>query len=530
MQVLSRCHGTTHTIAGDVCWGKRAFHATPSNAHLPLISMVVGMLKTATAMDMARTVVRVTFTFIPFVFFGNLKWRRHLAVAEATGESDAARKSFVLRRIRHGTMLLHVLFFTPAILFWLTLLASVERTPLTGRWRLILLSPEEEEEISLQLAGPGWYRAVGDILSKDGSTSIIPPSDWRLQWVDDTLRRLESAIPTLQREQELGSRWLECGPDDIPFPPPAEYPLRPRPRASEYIRRFAEVSASRTPHRSPHGIPGPPYSLLVVDKPEASNAFSYGFGPDGGGGIVVYSGFLDDVLSKGGVAPGDMDLSQTAQPQTQPTSWWSALFGGIFPTSPTIVSAPPHPIPTEEQTSELAILLAHELAHLILSHHLETLSSTSVVFPGVVSILTDVLRAVLFPVTMMFGPFLNDAVAGMGKTASTDFQEMAEYCTSHHQETEADVVSARLLAHAGFDPRHALRFWENRGETESTAECTPSTAKAKTQGDFQMRWMGSAHPLNEVRVSKLREEFERWETERQKARKKLQLEAATASR
>lgn len=223
--------------------------------------------------------------------------------------------------------------------------------------------------------------------------------------MQDTLRRLESAIPMLQREHELGPRWLECGPDDVPFPPPAEFPLRPRPRASEYIRRIAEVSAARTPHRSPHVIPGPPYSLIVVDKPDASNAFSYGFGPDGGGGIVVFSGFLDDVLSKGGVSKDAMNLSQsvaTTELQSPPSSsWWSALFGGIFPSTPVVPPTPSHPIPTDEQTSELAILLAHELAHLILSHHLETLSSTSVVWPGVVSIVTDVVRAVLFPITMM---------------------------------------------------------------------------------------------------------------------------------
>jgi len=473
-------------------------------------------------MDLARTVVRVTFTFIPLVLLKNHKLRRHLAIAEASGYGDSDKKSFVLRKIRYGTILFHLLLFTPAVLFWLTILASVERTPLTGRWRLILLSPEEEEEISLQLAGPGWYQAVGEILARDGSRKLIPPTDWRLEWVQDTLRRLEGAIPSLQHEQDLGSRWLECGPDDIPFPPPADFPLRPRPRASEYIRRFAEVSAARTPHRSPHVIPGPPYSLMVVDKPESSNAFSYGFGPDGGGGIVVFSGFLDDVLSKGGVTqPEENGFSQLVAPaQTQP-SWWSAVFGGIFPSSPAVPAAPAHPRPTEEQTSELAILLAHELAHLILSHHLETLSSTSVVWPGIVSIVTDVVRAILFPVTMMFGPFLNDAVAGMGKTASWDLQEMAEYCTSQHQEIEADVVSARLLAHAGFDPRHALRFWEERGDTEQTAECTPSTARSKAVHDVQMRWMGSAHPLNEVRVGKLREEFERWEKERTKARKRL---------
>lgn len=267
--------------------------------------------------------------------------------------------------------------------------------------RLILLSPEEEEDIAAQLAGPGWYHAVGEILSKDGPPQLIPPSDWRLAWVEETLRRLESVIPSLQREHELEPRWLQCGPDDIPFPPPADYPLRPRPRASEYIRRFAEFTAARSIPPPPHVIPGPPYSLIVVDKPESSNAFSYGFGPDGGGGIVVFSGFLDDILSK--QLPQEMDIENT--PTAPPArSWIQSLLGGLFP-----VSSPPplpRPVPTAEQTSELAILLAHELAHLILSHHLETLSSGSILGPGIMSIATDIVRGLLFPVTMLCALFL----------------------------------------------------------------------------------------------------------------------------
>jgi len=37
---------------------------------------------------------------------------------------------------------------------------------------------------------------------------------------------------------------------------------------------------------------------MVVEDPDARNAFSYGFGPDGVGGIVIFSGFIDDFLSK----------------------------------------------------------------------------------------------------------------------------------------------------------------------------------------------------------------------------------------
>jgi Zn-dependent protease with chaperone function len=183
----------------------------------------------------------------------------------------------------------------------------------------------------------------------------------------------------------------------------------------------------------PHSIPGPPYSLLVVEKPDASNAFSYGFGPDGGGGIVVYSGFLDDVMSK---TPTDVVVDAPER-----TTWLSNLFGGLFSRPP-----PPYPTPTPEQTTELAILLAHELSHLILSHHLESLSSVNIIIPGTISMAADIVRVLLFPITMIFGPFVNDALAQLGKVGSGELTRMGEWCTSQKQEIEADVVSARYVA------------------------------------------------------------------------------------
>ena len=43
----------------------------------------------------------------------------------------------------------------------------------------------------------------------------------------------------------------------------------------------------------------------------------------------------------------------------------------------------------------------------------------------------------------LVGPFVNDALAGIGKAGSGEFTKLTEYCTSQKQEVEADVVSAR---------------------------------------------------------------------------------------
>ncbi|KAJ7104139.1 hypothetical protein B0H15DRAFT_808715 [Mycena belliarum] len=478
-----------------------AFHSTPKTSGLPLIPLL-GVLKASAAMEIVRTAARIVLTVLPVLLLKNYKTRRHLKHAALHGVPlSEDRTEALLKRIRQRTLIFHALFFIPAVLFWCTILASLERTPLTGRWRLIILSPEEEDEIATQLAGPGWYQAVGEILSQDGPAHLIPYSDWRYSWVRDTLRELERTIPVLINEEDKCRDWPLGGQDHIPLPPPADYPLRPRPRATEYLRMLCSSMCKLHVSPVPHSVPGPPYSLLLVDKPEASNAFSYGFGPDGGGGIVVYSGFLDEILAR---APPE---NQVIGPSTPPSSWWSRLIFG----SP---SPPARQVPTPSQTAELAILLSHELAHLVLSHHLETLSSATIIVPAVMSMVSDAVRVLIFPITMLFGPFVNDAVAQLGKLGSMELEKVGEYCTSLKQEIEADVVSARLLAHAGFDARNAVTFWENRS---SSAECASADRKQPQEhpsSSFVHKITGSQHPVNDVRVNSLKGELLRWETER----------------
>ncbi|RDB26313.1 Metalloendopeptidase OMA1, mitochondrial [Hypsizygus marmoreus] len=446
-----------------------AFHSTPNRQAGPLVPIFAALLKASTSLELTRTAGRIALTLVPAILMTNLKTRKHIKYAALHGiPHPEESKARLLKNIRYRKWLLYGLLFVPGSLFWATIIASLEQTPLTGRWRLIILSPEEEEEIAAQLAGPGWYKAVSEILNHDGPARIIPNTDWRsLLCMRNGPWKTKIVLPCLQQ------------PNILSAPGPVQANI------------FEEC---------------PPYSLLIVDKPDASNAFSYGFGPDGGGGIVVYSGFLNDVLAK---APIKM-----SNPPTEEKPWWSWLLGSIFQSSP---PPPSHPTPTPEQTSELAILLAHELAHLVLSHHLESLSSATVIMPGTISILADVVRVVIFPITMLFGPFVNDAVAQLGRIGSGELVKVGEYCTSVKQEIEADVVSARLLAHAGFDARDAVRFWEDR--SGSISECARTDGSEdpwakQTSHHLARRIMGSSHPVTELRVERLKEELARWESER----------------
>ncbi|KZS94198.1 hypothetical protein SISNIDRAFT_485120 [Sistotremastrum niveocremeum HHB9708] len=509
---LGRCSKLKLSLAGRIrekdC-SVRDFHVTRRNQMgPPLILALLGTLKSSTALGIANTVVRVAMTLVPAIVVKHKMLRKWIRKIPEHMPQWEHKLPHLTKMLRYNKILLRVLFLLPTILIAATMLASLERAPLTGRWRLILLSAEEEDQIAKQLAGNGWRAAVASILSSTSDSAtppeVIPPQDWRAQWVESTLRRLEHVIPVLQIEQSLDPHKIRPEDPEVPFPPPSKYPLLPRPRATQMLRAWCSrhvPSGEEQDHVPAHTLLGPPYSVLLVDKPDSRNAFSYGFGPHGAGGVVVYSGFLDEILQH---SPNAAPPPATVPANTIMPSFWSQLFGSLL-SSPKRTSTP---VPTEEQTTELAVLLAHELAHLVLSHHLETLSSATILIPSVVSIFTDVVRTVMFPFTMFFGPFVNDALAQMSKVGSGEISKRGEICSGRKMEIEADVVSARLLAYAGFDPREAIKFWERR--IDQNTECSAdSNLETPPQGSWAMGQ--GVHPLNQERVLRLRQELTRWE-------------------
>jgi hypothetical protein len=287
-------------------------------------------------------------------------------------------------KVARGLMVL--LFGLPIVLLFGVWIAALERTPLTGRWRLILLTPEEEDHISKTLSGQNWYKSVINLLTTSESPAppIVPLDDWRWQWVATTLRQLEAVvINEATRMDSSGKESMTCplpahqAKSGIPTPPSTGYPIRPRPRMSCMIHSALPGGDKSTGQE--HLELGPPYSLLIMEKKER-NAFSYGFGGKGAGGIVVYTGLLDEILREG-VPDGNADI---------PQGFWSSLLGS---------SPRPRLQPTEQQTLHLACVLAHEMGHLLLSHHLETLSQQQVLWPSVLGLTVDLTRAFIWPLT-----------------------------------------------------------------------------------------------------------------------------------
>ncbi|KZT51992.1 hypothetical protein CALCODRAFT_512337 [Calocera cornea HHB12733] len=506
----------------------RLFHASQPRKAPPLLLWLVALLKSSATLNAAATVGRITLSLLPWAWFRERMATRAIQIAQDHPDIAAAHPRWAglihqnARWLGFLRWTVWILAITPVVLIAVTCIASTERTPISGRWRMIMLSPEEEEQIHKDLKGYGWYTSVIKQMTEASPTGDIPkilnPHDWRWRWVEDTLRRLEQGINVIPASSTAApsaaaERYYSVSHEG-PTPPPSKYPLLPRPRLSQLMHalppslenddpaaeaRRAADPENHTHHLAPHAQLGPPYNILLVDKPEC-NAFSHGYGPAGAGGIVLYTGFLDEILSHNRELPP----APPVQKQRQDSRLWSSLMGVLTPPpSPPRSPAPPA-APTPRQTDELAVVLAHELSHLILCHHLESLSSSLIVTPTLFAMCSDIARTVLFPLTMFFGPFLNDAIAKMFQVGHKQVMKSQLECTTKVLEVEADAISARLLAYAGYDPRSAVRFWESRLGSD---DLSCSGNKSSRRQGFE----GKDHPLSEERLVELKAELARWE-------------------
>nr|XP_019046510.1 hypothetical protein I302_05260 [Kwoniella bestiolae CBS 10118]OCF25440.1 hypothetical protein I302_05260 [Kwoniella bestiolae CBS 10118] len=402
-----------------------------------------------------------------------------------------------------------IVFGLPFLVLISVYLAGLERVPLTGRWRLILLTPEEEDTISNSLSGSNWYKSVINLLTTAESPAppIIPPNDWRWNWVQSTLSRLESAIladcHNLTENQKI---LLQNDPRQIITIPPAPYhPIKPRPRVSS--RLHSVLPGEKSNSGQEHLEIGPPYNLMLMEKNE-ENAFSYGFGGKRAGGIVVFTGLLDMILRPRATS----QIQNETEPQQLPSQ---GFFASLFSSPSSASSKRTPPQPTEEQTLQLACVLAHEMGHLLLSHHLETLSQQQVLWPSVLGLSMDLVRAFIWPFTWFLGPTVNDALANVGRTSTEELADKyGEIGFQFVHEYEADLAGLRILALAGYDPSRALSYFST--SVADLHEIQPIDKSKKDNswtGSMFKLWTRATHPTPEQRLEAIRGELERWEKE-----------------
>lgn len=473
----------------------------------------------------------------------------------------------------------------PFVMLAAVLIASLERTPVTGRWRLLLLNEKEELDIvhsvlqvgETELSTSGmssassvqgaeerdWIAILKAVLGEDEQNSlpgtllggkVLDPTDWRVQLAESVLAKLEENVTALYSADSAQlSQRLSI------LPPPLRHPLS---------------KSERTKHHK--GIHN---SILVVERPE-SNAFSFGFygatEQNQPGVIIVFTGAIDDIM-QAGLTSTSATLVESAPALGKKTeveakyaldyapkyshssgldepSWIRSFFGSILPTAslPHIDSSFHGQVEqgvavSREQEEALAILLAHELAHLVLSHTIESYASTTLLWPQLEKLGWDMLRVFIYPLTMVLGPFVQDAISATVKVGMEEsgglLPALNSSCESRAMEFEADQVALRLLANSGIDPRSSVDFWEKRlvkrvnANISTTAHDTDThvgshythnhvasshastsgvldrvvaiTAASSTKSTSES--FASTHPADEDRIIAIRRELARWQ-------------------
>ena len=302
------------------------------------------------------------------------------------------------RRTPHFHRTTQYLLAIPAVILVIAVAASLEQTPVTGRWRIIMMNKDEEALLVESFLKPGsppgshlnWTvpRDWVAILRSDqnphvqngvpsntimGYPVLNPSDDWRAKWVLNTLIRLQDSVQRLNIiPGSPADRYDKLDVGDTRFLiPPVAIPLTIRPAVLKHHGRSEDEY-----------IEGPfltRYGCVVLNSPIA-NAFAIGFGPalqtnpdgveEAPGVIVVHSGLLDEIM-KGRrqrvvEASGE---SVAVNPVASPNPVVGIFSNLVKPYSP-IVAAP-----SKREDEELAAVLAHELSHALLSHTLEAESA-----------------------------------------------------------------------------------------------------------------------------------------------------------
>jgi predicted Zn-dependent protease len=107
--------------------------------------------------------------------------------------------------------------------------------------------------------------------------------------------------------------------------------------------------------------------------------------------------------------------------------------------------------PVAQDTNGLAVVLGHEIAHVLARHGAERISQGLVAQAGG-TLLSGLLGG---------GPTANALLAAYGLGA----QVGVLLPFSRTQESEADHIGLMLMAQAGYDPRAALAFWQRMERT-----------------------------------------------------------------
>lgn len=387
----------------------RLFSTSPARRSLPvLLYKATGIFKTSAALSYVNLLFRLSVTVIPFGIRRALKARKIRLQSLAAGLGAGSRSWIDLFFVIATKSALAL----PFLLLGTVLLLSLERTPVTGRWRMLLLSEQEEADITSKVLEVGmphdsraetkrvaligsrnWLSIMRAVLGEEDAPAgtllggrVLDVTDPRVHLVEKVLAKLESGIPHLihpeptnQATSSLATPSLKSSGSNVPMaplsPPALQHPL----------------TGARCQHVNRQN------AVLVIERPE-SNAFSFGFfgstDEEQPGVVIVFTGAIDkicghqedDWITGRRIESGLESIDASGAHSQSPS--WLRYFGSLLPTASLgrrdhMQSEPSaqSKLVSKQQEDALAVLLAHELAHLVLSHTIESYANTTLLWP-----------------------------------------------------------------------------------------------------------------------------------------------------
>ncbi|OAQ25854.1 hypothetical protein K457DRAFT_128702 [Linnemannia elongata AG-77] len=366
------------------------FHTSRTNqVPLPILPAAIFTLKTPVTALVLRMISRVSLTLLPL----------------------SAKQS---------PKVILTLVLIPPVCFGLVIFAGLEAAPNTGRWRFLFTNEEEELEMlqdeipqflnsiatiqdegdpRVQLAKHILQNLLSSSIEQDGSTlrtGIVEKLEKRHAEAQERLKVLQQqqqqqqqvALPGDSPESTIPPITNTIVSTQSPFIPTTGTILPPTPQVLHSEEEDPELKEMTFDER--------PFQIFVAED-DAINAFS--LGPPRL--IFINSGLMDWLEN-------DEDL--------------------------------------------IAAVVAHELAHVIQRHTMETHGRETVML-----FLADLVRSALWTVSIPLGPWFNSWV---DETTNNLLHFTASGPLHQTIEVEADTVSLTLMALAGYDPMHAVRLWE----------------------------------------------------------------------
>ncbi|KAG0302160.1 hypothetical protein BGZ98_007737 [Dissophora globulifera] len=353
----------------------------------------------------------------------------------------------------------------PPICFALVIFAGLEAAPNTGRWRFLYVNKEEELEM-IQEEIPTFMESIN---------VITDPNDPRVQLVNHILQNL------LSSSIEQDGSTLRTGIVE-----------RLEERYKEAQSRLKDVQIQKAAAAAAAAVL--PVSSGVEGSSEDNTAHSL----ESTKAIVSTQRPIPSTVPESAI-----DSEEGEDPELAAITFEDQPFQ-IFVTEDDAINAfslgPPRLIYInsglldwlENDEDLVAAVVAHELAHVIQRHTMETHGRETVML-----FLADLFRSALWAVSIPLGPWFNSWVDSttndlLHATASGPLHQIIE--------VEADTVSLTLLALAGYDPMHAVRLWEQWAEKDQKEIEAEDSADVHKWTD----WMYD-HPPSAERARYLKE-------------------------